>query len=184
VRGYAKRFAKAAGLPTDVVSDIALAAVLHDVGKADPRFQQWLHGGDEIAAALAKWPLAKSGMNPRDRAAIRRARKLAGYPKSARHEVQSLALIQRQDQLRAKANDWELVQHLVVADHGFGRPFVPPVSDREPVGVGVELGPLSLLGTSNHMMHRMDSGMAERYWQLTKRYGWWGLAWLETLKQS
>jgi len=181
VRGYAKRSARTVGLPPSVVADIALAAVLHDIGKADPRFQQWLHGGDEIAAALAKWPLAKSGMNPRDRAAIRRARKLAGYPKDARHEVQSLALIQHQERLRTKANDWDLVQHLVVAHHGFGRPFAPPVFDPEPVQVELELGPLSLSGTSNHMMHRIDSGIADRYWRLTRRYGWWGLAWLETI---
>lgn len=181
VRGYAKRFAKAVDLPKELVSDIALAGLLHDVGKADPRFQVWLHGGDELAAALAEDPLAKSGQNPRNRAATRRARELAGYPDSARHEVQSLALVAPEKGIRNRANDWDLVQHLIVSHHGFGRPFVPVVADPDPVLVALDYGPLHLSQTSDHSLYRIESGIADSYWRLVRRYGWWGLAWLEAI---
>jgi CRISPR-associated endonuclease/helicase Cas3 len=181
VRDYAERFARAAGLPEPLVADIALAAWVHDVGKADPRFQVWLHDGDEVAAALAGAVLAKSGQNPRNRAAIRRARERVGYPQGGRHEAQSLALIADQTQIREQAHDWDLVQHLVVSHHGFGRPFVPVVPDPGPVLVTLEHGPLRLSHRTDHSLHRIDSGIAERYWRLLRRYGWWGLAWLEAI---
>lgn len=178
VRKYAKHFAKAL-LPERLAEDIILVACLHDVGKADPRFQTWLRGGDEISAALATRLLAKSGQSPRDRASIRRARIRAKYPEGARHEVQSLALIADEEALRSRANDWDLVQHLVVSHHGFGRPFVPAVCDLEPVGVSLQHYGSRLSCNSDHKLHRLDSGIAERYWRLVRRYGWWGLAWLE-----
>jgi CRISPR-associated endonuclease/helicase Cas3 len=28
--------------------------------------------------------------------------------------------------------------------------------------------------------HRINSGLVEQFWELTRRHGWWGLAYLET----
>jgi CRISPR-associated endonuclease/helicase Cas3 len=184
VRDYAERFARAVVLPdraNRVVSDLALAGWLHDIGKADPRFQVWLHGGDEMAAVLAEVPFAKSSQNPRNRAAIHRTRERAGYPQGGRHEVQSLALMADQQQIRDQANDWDLVQHLVVSHHGFGRPFVPVVFDPQPVDVALRHGDVDLAHHSNHELYRIEAGVPERYWRLVRRYGWWGLAWLEAI---
>jgi len=181
VQEYAERFCRLAQVPPALASDLALAAWFHDVGKADPRFQTWLHGGDEIAAALSDTLLAKSGLMPRDRAAIRRARELAGYPANARHELQSLALISESEQVRHKSADWDLVRHLVASHHGFARPFVSAAPDLNPVRVELTHGTLTLGAGSAHALWRLDSGVAERYWRLVRRYGWWGLAWLEAI---
>jgi CRISPR-associated endonuclease/helicase Cas3 len=32
-----------------------------------------------------------------------------------------------------------------------------------------------------HVPHALDSGIAYRFWQLTRRHGWWGLAFLESV---
>ena len=63
VRNLARRFACQLGLEPALVGDIALAAYLHDGGKAHPAFKRMLYGGAELAA-LGGPPLAKSTRLP------------------------------------------------------------------------------------------------------------------------
>jgi CRISPR-associated endonuclease/helicase Cas3 len=93
----------------------------------------------------------------------------------------SVALMQDSRALMERARDWELVLHLVGSHHGHCRPFAPVVLDREPLMVEAEHEGVRLAAPSSHGLERLDSGIAERFWRLVRRYGWWGLAWLESL---
>lgn len=179
VRDWVTRFAQSVGLDDALCRSLAQAAWFHDVGKADPRFQVYLHGGDELEAAMSDVVLAKSGLNVRNRMARRRARNRSRYPIGYRHEVMSLALIQNLNGLAPVEYDRDLMLHLVSSHHGLCRPFAPAILDVEPVDVTVNHGDVSLAARSDHGMHALNSGITERFWRLVRRYGWWGLAWLE-----
>ncbi|MCC7075697.1 MAG: CRISPR-associated endonuclease Cas3'', partial [Acidimicrobiia bacterium] len=178
---WAEAFARRCGLADDVVVDLELAGRLHDLGKADPRFQLLLHGGDPVRAAISGDLIAKSAIPAQDRRAREVAAQSSRYPRGGRHELTSLALIDGVAEIRAQANDWDLVRHLVASHHGWCRPFAPIAPDPEPVEVGVTWAGTGLQACSAHGMERIDSGVADRFWSLTRRYGWHGLAWLETI---
>ena len=75
----------------------------------------------------------------------------------------------------------DLSLHLIAAHHGYARPFAPPVLDGDPPPVDVQGAGLSKEERISTPAHRLDSGIAERFWSLTREYGWWGLAFLETI---
>ena len=181
VEEWARRFGAGAGLPVPLVEDLALAARLHDVGKSDPRFQAMLHGGNPWAAQAAGVLLAKSGDLPTSRRESRRASRESGYPAGGRHELLSVRLIESVPGLLEPAHDGELVLHLVASHHGLCRPFAPVVFDREPVTVEDTILGHRMSASSATGLERLDSGVSERFWRLVRRYGWWGLAWLEAL---
>lgn len=177
VGGKARAFARSCGLPENVAFDLGLAGELHDLGKADERFQAWLRGG--IRRAEGQSYLAKSAVPAFDRKRREDARRSAGYPQGGRHEALSLALIQDNREIETMANDWELVKHLVSCHHGWGRPFFPAVVDLEPQTVTYSSGGVAITAESDHGLARLDSGVADRFWELGGRYGLFQLAWLE-----
>ncbi len=163
----------ATGLPDPLRDTVSRAAALHDVGKADRRFQAWLRGGNPVKP---KELLAKSKRAGRNSASIERARQMAGYPKGCRHELMSVALLAGRfgDD---KTIDGDLLLHLVGGHHGRCRPFAPVVADLTPVDVSFN----GWGANSDHGLERAGSGISERFWRLTRRYGWYGLAYLEAL---
>lgn len=181
VADWARRFATDCGLSQPLIEDLWLAGRLHDLGKADHRFQIWLHGGDEMAWADTAEPIAKSEMQANDRAARKRALALSGYPKGARHELLSVALVERYPDVLAQAHDRELVLHLVGTHHGWARPFPPVIPDPTPVDVSVDLEGQVLQAMSTHGLEKLSSRWVEQFWRMVRRYGVWGLAYLETL---
>jgi CRISPR-associated endonuclease/helicase Cas3 len=180
VRELARRFAQSVSFPEALVEDLALAAWLHDVGKADPRFQRWLAGGSEVRAALSETPLAKSALPSGSLADRMLARERAGYPAGYRHELLSLAMVEASTALGG-AHDVDLVLHLVASHHGYCRPFAPFEDHPDDLTVTLEHGEHALAAGTRHRRARLDSGVAERFWRLVDRYGWWGLAWLEAV---
>lgn len=199
----AGEFAANLGLPAPLVHAVELAAFYHDEGKRDPRFQLMLHGGDRLRAAVASEFLAKSGMDPADRAALRRAAHLSKYPSGMRHEALSAriaAILLQNDHVvagptarcgscvrrTAGANgfvgndvDRDLVVHLISSHHGLGRPLLPPIVDAAPAEITVtanraDHGTLSSADT-------VDWTGPSRFAQLSERYGRWGLALLESI---
>ena len=176
-------------LPKPLVEDLALAGWLHDIGKADRRFQILLREGSEIAFFKDETPWAKSGMPPGAKAAHRLAQRKSKYPKGGRHEVQSLAMLEQHlDVVKAKAHDLDLVLHLVASHHGYCRPFAPVVVDDEPVEVGLSshqsksFGVIQFAATSSkHELHRLDAPLADRFWRMVEKYGWLELCWLEAI---
>jgi CRISPR-associated endonuclease/helicase Cas3 len=160
-------------LPERLRETVIRAAALHDIGKADPRFQAWLRGGNPIRPDEL---LAKSGRSGQNPSAIERARKLAGYPKGGRHELMSVTLLAPYGEQFADL-DFELLLHLLASHHGRCRPFAPVVEEGEPISVVYG----EWRATSDHGLELAGSGVSERYWRLVSRYGWYGLAFLETL---
>ncbi|MGE3844434.1 MAG: type I-U CRISPR-associated helicase/endonuclease Cas3 [Vicinamibacterales bacterium] len=175
VAGYAARL----GLPAELVEDLRLAAAWHDAGKADVRFQRWLHGGSEFKALAQPEPLAKSG-SMAGRAARNRARLRAGYPLGTRHELMSVALMDAANG-PVSGRDRALVRHLVSSHHGYSRPFAPWTPDPLPVMVAWRHDGVAVTSTSAHRLARLDSGIADHFWDVVRSYGWWGAAWLEAV---
>ena len=175
-----RQFGEAVNLSPSLVADLALAGRCHDLGKADPRFQTWLAGGNRLAA-LRDGLLAKSSELPSNGAALAASRRRSGYPEGGRHELLSVRLLESAGDLLRQANDPDLVRHLIESHHGRCRAFAPVVIDNRPVEVTLQLDDQTVLkaGTATEM-ERLGSGVSERFWKLVRRYGWWGLSYLET----
>jgi CRISPR-associated endonuclease/helicase Cas3 len=182
VATWAGSFARGAGLPPDLVTAIEVAARWHDIGKADPRFQLLLHGGDAFKQALSPYLLAKSGAPAGDFQTRRKAAVRSGYPRGARHELMSLALLTSSDQpVGPPGIDHDLVFHLVASHHGYCRPLAPVALDPHPQIVEFP-GPNGVLrSTSDHQFASLGSGVSTRFFRLIRRYGWHGLAWMEAI---
>jgi len=178
VRARALDFARRCGLSDLLAADVALAAAWHDAGKADPRFQRFLHGGSDFRSRTAPEPIAKASGSYTDRVSRQEARRRSGYPAGARHELVSTVLF---EQAGVGGHDPELVAHLIASHHGRCRPLAPVIADMEPVSVRFRHGDGEVNASSRHGLECLDSGVCDRFWALVRRYGWWGLAWIEAI---
>jgi CRISPR-associated endonuclease/helicase Cas3 len=179
VRKHAALFVGRAGL-NETASDVARAAYLHDAGKADPRFQALLYGGDWFAVNERKI-LAKSvpGVGP-DAVAK------AGLPEHWRHEALSVR-IAREHPLFDEAHDKELVLWLIGVHHGYGRPLFPHADprddrDRDLAHIEGERFRLEKGAGPQSLAFSVDGwDWAQIFDRLKRRYGVWELARMEAI---
>lgn len=155
-KDFAAAIADKLGLKHPESTAVALAAQWHDVGKRRAVWQYSIRNGD-----YPRQTLAKSGgkMWPLD---------LGGY----RHEFGSLLdLAAMTEFVGLDAEVRELILHLVAAHHGRARPHFPPDEvfdherpDTEALTIAAEV--------------------PRRFARLQRKYGRWGLAYLESIVRS
>lgn len=194
VRERVERYAERLQLSDGLRRDLGLAAELHDIGKADLRFQQRLAGNalGGLAAlrgeSLAKGIESAFGAGRGDDASL---------PRAWRHEALSVRMALHDERLR-EAQDSALVVYLIGTHHGYGRPWFPHDDDADDAprklgrigGRSRELesgsGP-QRLGFRFPALNRADDTEHEGLdWPqlfelLNRRYGHYGLARLEAV---
>jgi CRISPR-associated endonuclease/helicase Cas3 len=168
----AQRLGVTVGLPEELVAAVEAAGRFHDLGKADQRFQRWLDPRQK-----SDRPLAKSATS---RTRWRADRSASGWPARGRHEALSARMVERWlDGQGEVAWDRDLVTHLVISHHGYGRPLVPPVGDD--ASVAVEYVVAGRTVTVSGDLDEADWDQPARFHRCCERYGYWGLALLEAV---
>ena len=174
VGATARSIAERIGLSPTLAEVVERAGALHDIGKADRRFQQWLDPYGQRAA-----PMAKSTTQPSRWEATRAA---SGWPRGGRHEELSARLVRSWLEQHPTWGDPEhrdLLLHLVVSHHGNGRPLVPPVDDGTAAMVSAVLDGESVDAPAD--LARVNWDQPRRFRKLNERFGPWGLALLEAI---
>ena len=170
----ARRVAERVGLPDGLREVVGRAAALHDIGKADPRFQRWLAPRRESGPLLAK-----SNEPPHRWEAMRVS---SGWPRGGRHEELSARLVRA---WLAQTPDWgspfqrDLLVHLVVSHHGKGRPLVRPANDSATGAVSAVVEGVAV--TADADLSLIDWEQPGRFRRLQDQIGPWGLALLEAI---
>ena len=171
----ARSIAERLGIPADLAAIVERAGRLHDIGKADRRFQRWLDPDEKHGDVR----VAKSNM-PRN--LWDKARAAAGWPRGGRHEELSARLVRQWMECHPAWCDPsppDLLLHLIISHHGGGRPLLPPVTDDTTDMVSGIVEDTSVEVPAN--LSIVDWEQPARFRHLSERFGPWGLALLEAI---
>ncbi len=198
VGSRARQFAENLGLAPDLISTLAFAGFLHDLGKAEVRFQAMLRRGDlvsaETSAGVFSELFAKSDIAMSDTTAMRFATSRSGWP-GLRHEAISLALAKTWPEVEIPLGvDRELALYLIATHHGYGRPWFPADrEDRAPTAIALNIDSSELPnfarrtpGASVAVLVKSSDGVMafdqpDRCKRMRSVYGFWGLSFLEAI---
>lgn len=184
VRRKVSQYAGWLSLPAPERCALELAALAHDLGKCDPRFQDFLAGG---VSSIGSAPLAKSVFGERNPSASRLAVNLAGLPSRFRHEARSVAILDTAlargtipDGLQAA--DSSLALLLVGTHHGLGQPLWP-LEQRGRPPERFEAGHRGISGFADgtNADGWLDGRWIQLFFDLCESYGPWTLAYLQAL---
>jgi CRISPR-associated endonuclease/helicase Cas3 len=152
----AKQIVAGLGLPEEIAEAVIAAAKLHDQGKRREQFQLVLGNRQYPQVVLGK---------SNGRAAAR-------LSEPFRHEFASVLDAQTDPEFaKLGAEMQDLVLHLIAAHHGRGRPHFDPEEAFDPERPSEHAEKLSL-------------ETPRRFARLQRRYGRWGLAYLESLLRA
>ena len=152
----ANRIVDRSSLSDKLRKAVVVAARFHDYGKRRPLFQRII--GNMNTNTL----LAKSG------------RKKQPYTLNDcyRHEFASLLDVQNESEFLELSQDMkEVVLHLVAAHHGRGRPHFPAEEAYDPEA-------------TDEKNSSVAAQVPQRFARLQRKYGRWGLAYLESLLRA
>jgi CRISPR-associated endonuclease/helicase Cas3 len=180
VTAHTERIVQALSLPDDLRHAFKLAAIFHDHGKKRVTWQKSIGN-----PTPTNW-LAKSGgkMKPVELSDYRHefgsmldlqtiaGPVLVGLDVNYQHGFGSLLEVQGQTEfLELDEDQKDLVLHLIAAHHGRGRPHFPPHESFDYDPKGKDLGMIA-------------AEVPQRFARLQRKYGRWGLAYLESLLRA
>lgn len=154
---YCNKFLKELGL-SHLEKDFNEAALFHDLGKSDIRFQRF----------MCKWPFdILLGKPPKQN-------EMGTFvdPLGWRHEFASLAILAASKKIISP-----LTYHLIGSHHGYFRPYVREVLDNK------KTQPEKIILNGEVFIYDkpFDEFINKSFDELNKKYGIWGLAFLESI---
>lgn len=180
VESVLNRWLKRFSFPEVVGNALKSFPQMHDLGKADPRFQDFLYGGRHEGAGQSL--LAKSEEVRLTKNEFQTRWKECELQPGWRHELTSLDVIHQTpsclDHLSKKSI--ALLLHLIATHHGFCRAVPPVINDPNAPPVSASFGAAVQL-TKRTAWHRLDSGLIDQFACLQRQFGWHGLAFLEAI---
>lgn len=151
-----KRIVERLSLTEELRNAVVLAARFHDLGKRRALFQR------NLGNFTTDIVLAKSG----------RKAQAFGLPETYRHEFGSLLDIEAEAEFRGLSDEMkDLVLHLIAAHHGRARPHFPSDEAFDPEPNGKDESAIA-------------AEVPRRFARMQRKYGRWGLAYLESLLRA